>query len=263
MWIKAIILGIIEGLTEFLPVSSTGHLILANRYLDFEGPFANLFAVVIQVGAILAVVLYFKDKLFPKFNELKASKAYITLWLKVVVGILPAAIIGIPFEDTIEAVLFHPLVVAIALVVGALMLLYAEKNLTSVRVASEHDITYKQALLVGVFQCMALVPGMSRSGSTIIGALFLGFSRAVAAEFSFFLAIPTIAGAGLIKLVKSDYVMSGLEWGVLAVGTVVSFIVAYGVIASFMSYIKKKDLKPFAFYRIVLGVVILANLYMA
>lgn len=261
MWLKAIILGVIEGLTEFLPISSTGHLIIANRYLNFEGAFANLFAIVIQVGAIFAVLLYFRDKLFPKFSNLKDSKAYFDLWLKVGVGILPAAIIGIPLDDTIERLLFNPVVVAIALVVGAFMLLYAEKNLTTVRVESEHEITYKQALLVGVFQCMALIPGMSRSGSTIIGALFLGFSRAVAAEFSFFLAIPTIAGAGLIKLVKSDYILNRLEWSLLGLGTFISFIVAYVVIASFMNYIKKRDLKPFAYYRVILGIVILVNLF--
>jgi len=253
MWIKAIILGIIEGLTEFLPVSSTGHLIIANGYLDFEGAFANLFAVVIQVGAIVAVLIYFREKLFPKFTNLSDLKPYIDLWTKVVIGIIPAALIGIPFEDKIEELLFKPIVVAIALVVGAVMLLYAEKNLKTVKVESEAKITYMQALLVGAFQCLALVPGMSRSGSTIIGGLFLGFSRAVAAEFSFFLAIPTIIGAGFIKLIKSDYVMNAMEWWVLLLGTFVSFVVAYAVIAVFMSYIKKHDLKPFAYYRIVLG----------
>ena len=260
MWIKAIILGIIEGLTEFLPISSTGHLIIANKYLNFEGAFANLFAVVIQVGAILAVVIYFKDKLIPKLSEIKESKPYIQLWSKVVVGIIPAALIGIPFEDKIEEYLFHPWVVGVALIVGAVMLMVAEKKLNHVKVDSEHLITYKQAFIVGLFQCMAMIPGMSRSGSTIIGALVLGFSRAVAAEFSFFLAIPTIMGAGFIKLVKSEYVMTPQEWGVLGIGTFVSFVVAYGVIAVFMNYIKKHDLTVFAYYRIILGVIILITM---
>lgn len=262
MWIKAIILGVIEGLTEFLPVSSTGHLILANGYFDFEGPFANLFAIVIQVGAIVAVLIFFREKLFPKFTNLKELKPYINLWTKVVIGILPAAIIGIPLEDKIEELLFKPSVVAVALVVGAIMLLWAEKRLKTVKVESESLITYKQAFLVGIFQCMALVPGMSRSGSTIIGGLVLGFSRAVAAEFSFFLAIPTIIGAGFIKLIKTDYVMTQNELFLLLLGTFVSFVVAYAVIAVFMNYIKKHDLKLFAYYRIVLGLGIIIMLFM-
>lgn len=205
----------------------------------------------------MAVVIYFKDKLIPKLSEIKESKPYILLWSKVVVGILPAALIGIPFEDKIEEYLFHPWVVGVALIVGAIMLMIAEKKLNHVKVDSEHLITYKQAFIVGMFQCMAMIPGMSRSGSTIIGALVLGFSRAVAAEFSFFLAIPTIMGAGFIKLLKSEYVMTPGEWGVLGIGTFVSFVVAYGVIAVFMNYIKKHDLTVFAYYRIVLGVIIL------
>lgn len=254
---EAIILGIIEGLTEFLPVSSTGHLIIANRYLSFEGAFANLFAVVIQAGAILAVFFYFKDKIFPKLSTKDDVVAYGTMWSKVVVGIIPAALIGIPFEDVIEKYLFNPITVAIALIVGAFMLIFFDRPRESYRVVEDINITYKDAFLVGVFQCMALVPGMSRSASTIIGGLIVGFNRKVAAEFSFFLAIPTILGAALLKLVKAGFDFSSYEWLLLFIGTFVSFVTAYVVIALFMEYIKKRDLKPFAYYRIVLGIIVL------
>lgn len=255
--IKAIILGIIEGLTEFLPVSSTGHLIIANKFLEFEGEFANLFAVVIQVGAIIAVLFYYKDKIFPKFKEKQELKEYVSLWSKVVVGVIPAALIGIPFEDKIEELLFNPTTVAIALIFGAILLIFAENRKHKVTVIMDSEITYKKALLVGCAQCLALIPGMSRSASTIIGGLFVGFSRPVAAEFSFFLALPVLAGASLIKLIKTDLVLTSADWGILGVGTFVSFVVAYFVITVFMNYVKKHDFKVFAYYRIVLGLLVL------
>jgi len=259
MIIKAIILGIIEGLTEFLPVSSTGHLILANDYLKFEGEFANLFAIVIQSGAIVAVLIYFRDKVFPSFKSKQAVKDYVSLWSKVVVGIIPAGFLGVVLglDEVIESYLFHPVPVAIALIVGAFLIMFAENKMKTVKVDHESQITYKQAFIVGCAQCMALIPGMSRSASTIIGGLFLGFSRPVAAEFSFFLAIPTLLGASLIKLLKAGFDFTNFEWLVLSVGTFVSFAVAYVVIAFFMSYIKKHDFKVFAYYRIVLGILVL------
>ncbi|SKC75573.1 undecaprenyl-diphosphate phosphatase [Maledivibacter halophilus] len=257
MIIKAIILGIIEGLTEFLPVSSTGHLIIANKYLNFTGDFANSFAVIIQVGAIFAVVLYFKDKVFPKFNNKRRMKEYFSLWTKVAVGVIPAVILGLLFDDYIDEHFFNPTTVAMALIFGAVLLLLGEKSQKKVKVVSENHITYKQAFVVGVAQCMALWPGMSRSASTIIGGLFIGFSRKVAAEFSFFLAIPTLIGAAVLKIYKMGLDFTNYEWFILGIGTFISFIVAYFVIAFFMNYIRKRNLSPFAYYRIILGVVVL------
>lgn len=257
----AVILGIIEGLTEFLPVSSTGHLIIASDFFNFKGEFANTFNIVIQVGAILAVVIYFWKKLFPNFKDRYQSRRVYNIWGKVIVGIIPAAIIGFLFEDKIDEYLMGNIVaVAAALIVGALLLLFAEKKLKTVKVPTVDDISYFEAFIVGLFQCLALWPGMSRSSSTIIGGLFLGLSREAAAELSFFLAVPTIAGASLVKilkLIKNGFVFTSPEWMALAAGTIVSFIVAYIVIAAFMNYIKRRKLAPFAYYRIVFGILVL------
>lgn len=255
--IKAIVLGIIEGLTEFLPVSSTGHLIIANKVLVFEGAFANLFSVVIQSGAILAVIIYFRDKLLPKFSSKEAFIGYAKFIGIVCIAIIPAALVGIPFEEAIEYYLFNTTTVAIALVLGAGLLFIADRKNRKVTVDDEHSITVKQALIVGCFQCLAMIPGMSRSASTIVGGLVVGFSRSVAAEFSFFMSVPTIMGASLIKILKSDLVFTSREIIVLLVGSIVSFIVAYYVIAFFMNYIKKRDLKIFAYYRIILGILVI------
>ncbi|MGM0378112.1 MAG: undecaprenyl-diphosphate phosphatase [Bacillota bacterium] len=258
--IKVIILGIIEGITEFLPVSSTGHLIIANEYLSFTGKFANLFAVVIQSGAILAVIIYFKDKIFPSkedFKSIKKFNKYMTIWYKVIIGVIPAAILGLMFEEKIEEILFHSTPVAIALIFGAILLILVENTEHKNSVTTEIDITYKQAFIVGIFQCMALFPGMSRSASTIIGGLIVGFNRKIAAEFSFFLAIPVLIGAGLLKLLKMTFVFTQAEVFLLILGTLVSFIVAYLVIAFLMNYIKKNDFKIFAYYRIILGILVL------
>ena len=265
IWI-AIILGIIEGLTEFLPVSSTGHLILFSHYVNFTGEFANTFNIVIQFGAIFAVILYFWNKLFPKFNDKSQSRRVYSLWKKVVVGILPAIVLGTLFEDAIDKYLMdNTAAVAGGLIVGAIILLIAEKRLKRVRVSSTDDITYGQSFIVGIFQCLAMWPGMSRSASTIIGGLFLGLSREVAAELSFFLAVPTIGGAALlkvVKLLKTGFVFTGYQWIVLLIGMGVSFVVAYIVIAAFMEYIKRRKLAPFAYYRIILGIVVLLLLGM-
>lgn len=255
--IKAIIQGIIEGLTEFLPVSSTGHLILANQYFGIEGEFGNLFAVVIQSGAILAVILYFRKKFLPKSFKSEDLKQYFIFWSKIVVAILPAALIGIPFEDQIDFYLFRPVVVAIALIVGALILLVIESRKREASIETDLQVSYKTAFIIGIAQCMALVPGMSRSASTIIGGMLVGCSRALAAEFSFFMAVPTLMGAGLIKMVKAGFNLTTEQWIVTGVGTVVSFVVAYLVISVFMNFIKKHDFKIFAYYRIVLGVIVL------
>lgn len=258
--IKVVILGIIEGITEFLPVSSTGHLIIANEYLSFTGKFANLFAVVIQTGAILAVIIYFRDKIFPSkedFKSIKKFNKFMTIWYKVIIGVIPAAILGLLFEEKIEKILFHSTPVAIALIFGAILLIIVENKDHKNSVIKEIDITYKQAFIVGIFQCMALFPGMSRSASTIIGGLIVGFNRKIAAEFSFFLAIPVLIGAGLLKIIKMTFVFSQSQVFLLILGTVISFIVAYLVIAFLMNYIKKNDFKIFAYYRIILGILVL------
>lgn len=258
MILKAIILGIIEGLTEFLPVSSTGHLIIANRYIRFDDPkFTNVLDVVIQFGAILAVIIYFWNKIFPDFKDKRQSNKVYRLWGKVVVGFIPAMIFGFLFDDYIEEHFFNPTTVAVALIFGAFLLLFVEARLKKVRVASTDEMSYKDALIVGVAQCMALWPGMSRSASTIIGGLFMGLSREASAEFSFFLAIPTILGASFLKLLKAGLNFSGIEWAALGVGTLVSFLVALLVVSMFMNYIKKRKLAPFAYYRIVLGIAVI------
>ena len=257
MIIKAIILGIIEGLTEFLPISSTGHLIIANRYLEFTGAFSNLFSIVIQSGAILAVIIFFRKKIFPHDLSKNELMSFASLWSKVIVGIIPAGILGILFEEKIEELLFAPKPVAIALILGAFVIIFVEKKDLKVSTLDEKNISYRDAFIVGVFQTLALVPGVSRSAATIIGGKIKGFSRQVAAEFSFFLAIPTLLGASLIKLIKTEILLTSADIIVLLVGTLVSFITAYVVIAAFMSYIKKRDFKIFAYYRIILGILVL------
>lgn len=259
--IKVIILGIVEGLTEFLPVSSTGHLIIVSRYLSLDGKFNDVFNIVIQSGAILAVIFYFWKKVLPPLGKKSIESGdlsfYVKRWIKVIVAIIPAGVLGVLFDEQIEAVLFKPVPVAIALIVGAIALLIVENKEIKETVVTEEAISFKKAFLVGVFQCMALIPGMSRSASTIIGALILGFRRSIAAEFSFFLAIPVILGASLIKLVKVGFAFTSFEYLLLAIGTLVSFLVAYAVIAVFMNFIKKHDFKVFAYYRIALGILVL------
>jgi undecaprenyl-diphosphatase len=255
--LNAIILGIIEGLTEFLPVSSTGHLIIANRFLDNESAFSNAFSVIIQGGAILAVMLYFWSALMPKLSDKADVKTKMSLWSKVVVAVIPAAAIGIPLENTIDKYLFHPVPVAIALIVGAFLLIWSDSLKKEVTFDDIDSLTYKQAFTIGVFQCLALFPGMSRSASTIIGGLTLGLNRTLAAEFSFFLALPVLGGAALLKLIKYGMGFSMQEWGILLTGTVVSFIVAYLVIAVFMKFIKNNNFLPFAIYRVFLGIAVL------
>ncbi|OPL07753.1 MAG: undecaprenyl-diphosphatase [delta proteobacterium ML8_F1] len=257
MILKAVLLGIIEGLTEFLPISSTGHLILANEYLAFTGAFANLFSIVIQSGAIGAVILFFRKKIFPENLSRASLEKFFRLWSRVLVGIIPAGVLGILFEESIEALFFHAAPVALALIVGGIAIIVMENVTIEESVTDELEMTYFQALLVGFFQTLALFPGVSRSAATIIGGRSLGFTRKVAAEFSFFLAIPTLLGAGLIKLLRTPLSLESSEVTILVVGTLVSFVVAYGVIAGFMAYIKKKDFKIFAYYRIVLGILVL------
>lgn len=257
MILNAIVLGIIEGVTEFLPISSTGHLILANQFFSFSGNFKETFDVVIQIGALMAVVLLYWDKLFPKFSDKKQSKRVYSLWGKVIVGAIPAAVLGLKFNKYITSKLFYPKPVAFALIFGAILLLLVESRFTKVRVQTTDDISYKDAFKIGIFQCMALWPGMSRSASTIIGGMVIGLSREAAAEFSFFLALPTLAGAALLQLAKCGFHFTSMQWITLGVGTLVSFLVALVVVSTFINYLKKRKLAPFAYYRIALGILVL------
>ena len=264
--LKAVILGIVQGITEWLPVSSTGHMILFNEFVQLDlGPkFFETFLVVIQFGSILAVLAIFFKKLNP-FDGSKTRvqrKETIDLWMKVIIAVIPSGILGLLFDDAIEAAFFNPTTVAIALIVYGIIMIAIENRDKRPKFNNFSQVTYKLAIGIGLFQCLALIPGTSRSGSTIIGALILGSSRYVAAEFSFFLAIPTMLGASALKLVKAGFVFSGFEWLVLATGSIVAFVVSVVVIKFLMDYIKKHDFKVFGYYRIVLGLVVLAYFYL-
>lgn len=267
LFLKAIILGIVEGLTEFLPVSSTGHLIIFENLLRFSthSDFANMFAMVIQLGAILAVVVVYWKKiwesilhLFPT-KERPLSQTGLYFWMMILISCIPAAVIGIPFDDFIESKLFHPIVVACALFIGGLWMLYAESKLRGNHTTSLEDthITPKMALIVGLFQVLSIIPGMSRSASTIIGGWVAGFSTVAGAEYSFFLAIPVMFGQALLNVLDAQNVLNNAEWIALAIGFVVSFLVALVVIGSFISYLQKKPMKVFAIYRIIFAFIVL------
>lgn len=262
--IKVIILGIVEGITEWLPVSSTGHLILVGDLLkpSMSDAFMEMFNVVIQLGAILAVVVLYFNKLNP-FSPRKTQKQKMLtwqLWIKVVIASVPAALIGLPFNDLLDKLFYKPLPVAIMLIVyGVLFIIVENRNVgrrPTVKKISE--LTVPMLLIIGVFQMLALIPGTSRSGATIIGALMIGISREVAAEFTFFLAIPAMFGASLLKLVKFGFHFTSKEIGILMLGCVVSFGLSVLAIRLLMGYIKKHDFKIFGYYRIVLGGVIVA-----
>ena len=267
--LKVIFLGIVEGITEWLPVSSTGHLILVEEFikLNVSEAFWEMFMVVIQLGAIMAVVvLYFKE-LWPFQNQKKAKGALeryvktdkMIMWFKIVVSCIPSIVIGLPFNDFIEAHFNNYLVVSIMLIVYGIFFILIE-NYNKKRTASINsvvEIGWKTAFLIGVFQLLAVIPGTSRSGATIIGGILLGTSRTVAAEYTFFLAIPTMFGASLLKLVSFGLNFTGSEAIILIVGTLVSFVVSILAIKFLMGYIKKHDFKVFGWYRIALGIVVL------
>ena len=259
--LKAVLLGIVQGITEWLPVSSTGHMILVDEFvkLNFSPTFISTFLVVIQFGSILAVLLIFFKKLNP-FDSSKSKvekKETLSLWTKVIVAVIPSGIIGVLFEEDIDRLFFNSTTVALALIIYGVIMIVIENRDKKPAVSDFSEVSYKLAIGIGLFQCLALIPGTSRSGSTIIGATLLGASRYVAAEFSFFLAIPTMLGASLLKLVKTGFAFTGFEWLVLGVGSVVAFVVSVIVIKFFMDYIKKHDFKAFGYYRIVLGIIVL------
>jgi len=269
--LKAILFGIVEGITEWLPISSTGHMILLNDFvkLGVSEEFYELFEVVIQLGAILAVVvMYFKVICPYGFgkSKLETKKTY-DLWGKIIVACLPAAVIGILFDDLLDKYLYNCVVVSLMLIVyGIIFIVIENKNIDKRKVNSLENITYKQALGVGGFQLLSLIPGTSRSGATIIGGLLLGLKRSVAAEFTFFLAIPVMAGASFLKLVKYvmevGFVFELVEVLILLTGCVVAFIVSILIIKFLMEYIRKHDFKIFGYYRIILGLIVLIYFFM-
>lgn len=264
--LKSILYGIVEGITEWLPISSTGHMILLEEIMpmNVSESFWSMFLVVIQLGAILAVVFLYWNKIFPfrknKEGKYTSVKSIWILWSKILVATIPAAIIGLALDDWIDAHLYNGFVVAIMLILVGVAFIYIENRNKDMRpsVNSLSALSYKDALIIGLFQVVAAVlPGTSRSGATIIGGLMIGVSRAVAAEFTFFLAIPVMFGASLLKLVKFGFAFSVLEFFVLVIGMVVAFVVSIFVIRFLMSYIKKHDFKVFGWYRIVLGAFVL------
>ncbi len=272
--LKAVLFGIVEGVTEWLPISSTGHLILLNEFitLSVSDEFRSMFDVVIQLGAILAVIVLFFHKLNP-FSPRKTEgekKQTWQLWFKVIAAIIPSGIVGVLFDDWMEAHFHNATVVSIALIVyGVAFILVERRNARRVggkTVEDVYAIDYKTALLIGCFQCLSLIPGTSRSGSTILGAILIGVGRSAGAEFSFFMAIPTMLGASAIKGLKfllSGVAATGTEIGVLIMGCVVSFLVSLLVIRGLMEYVRKHSFSAFGVYRIILGVVVLVYFALA
>lgn len=282
-FIKVLILSIVEGVTEFLPVSSTGHLILVNQFVKLEPEgFSNAFNIIIQLGAILSVVvIYFKrlnpwdrektERYFPRnydklngqsrfyFRLTHPDKKTIELWKRVIVGILPAMVLGLLFDDFIDEHLFNPMVVATMLLVWGLIIIFVEKRNKKDK-GFRHDniamVSYKTVLAIGFFQTLAMIPGTSRSAATIMGAMILGLSRSAAAEFSFFLAIPTMLGATFLKVIKNFGGFTAYQWLLILLGMVLSFLVAYFVIKKFMAYIRNNDFIPFGIYRIILAIIV-------
>lgn len=263
--LKVIFLGIVEGITEWLPISSTGHMLLVDEFLqlDMSGTFKEMFFVVIQLGAILAVVVLFWDKMFPfQWKDKSRSvvkKETFSIWFKVVVACIPGAVVTILFDDYIEAHLHTPVVIAAALIIyGAAFILVENWNKRRTpRIGRLTDITYSTALMIGLFQVLSIIPGTSRSGATIVGALLIGVSRVAAAEFTFFLAVPVMFGLSGLKMLKFGLDFTAPELAVLGLGMAVAFVVSVLVIKFLMSYIKKHDFKVFGWYRIVLGIVVL------
>lgn len=265
--LKAVLFGIVEGITEWLPISSTGHMILVEEFvkMNVSEEFWNLFLVVIQLGAIMAVVILFWNKIWPFGRKKKSGRFYvktdiIMLWVKILVACIPAAVVGVLFDDKLDELFYNPWCVAIALIVFGIAFIIIEnrnKDITP-KITKLKEITFQTAALIGVFQLIAAVfPGTSRSGATIVGALLIGVSRTVAAEFTFFLAIPVMFGASLLKILKFGLAFTGTELVLLAVGMAVAFFVSMLVIRFLMGYIRKHDFKAFGYYRIVLGAVVL------
>ena len=260
--LKVIILGIVEGITEWLPISSTGHMILLDEFikLNITAEFKEMFFVVIQLGAILAVVFLYFKKLMP-FDITKkgitVKKETFSLWGKIIVSCIPAAVIGLLFDDKIDEIFYNSFVVSLMLIVYGIIFIIIERKKRIVKTNDLDNLSYKTALYIGLFQLLSLIPGTSRSGATIIGAMLVGTSREVAAEFTFFLAIPVMLGASLLKLLKFGFVFTGSEIIILITGLITAFVVSVIAIKFLVGYIKKNDFKVFGWYRIVLGIIVL------
>jgi len=263
---KAVILGIVEGITEFLPISSTGHIVLVNEFIQLQESkaFVDMFNVVIQLGAIMAVVVLY----FHKLNPLSGRKTHVeqsqtwTLWWKVLLAVVPSVIVGLPLNDWMDAHLMNWAVVSATLIIYGILFIVIENHNKGLKpkFTDLYTLPYRTALFIGVFQLLSLIPGTSRSGATILGAIIIGTSRYVATEFSFFMAIPTMLGASVLKILKfymHGNSLDGMQSAVLLVGVLVSFIVAYLSIRFLLSYIKKNDFKAFGWYRIILGVLVI------
>jgi undecaprenyl-diphosphatase len=259
--IKAVVMGVVEGLTEFLPISSTGHLILAGALLGFDDDKAKVFDIAIQTGAIFAVILVYWQKIRTTLVDLPTQKQAQQLALNVLIAFCPAVVLGLLFGKTIKAHLFTPVVVATTFIVGGFIILWAEKRQAAggnaVRVTDADDMTWKDALKVGLVQCLAMVPGTSRSGATIIGGMLLGLSRKAATDFSFYLAIPTLIGAGVYSLYKERGLLSAADVPMFAVGLVVSFLSAWVCVRWLLRFIASHSFTGFAYYRIAFGIVVL------
>jgi undecaprenyl-diphosphatase len=264
--LKVIFYGIVEGITEWLPISSTGHMILVEKVmpLNVSYEFMEMFRVVIQLGAIFAVLVLYWNKIFP-FQLKDKNKSIIkmdimNMWFKIVVAIVPAGVIGTLWDDDIDRMFYNYVTVAVTLIVYGILFIFIENRNKkgNFKITSLHQITYQTAIIIGLFQVLALIPGTSRSGATILGAILIGVSREIAAEFTFFLAIPVMFGASLIKMIKFGFDFSGNEILVLVLGMLSAFVVSIIAIKFLMGYIKKHDFKAFGIYRIVLGILVLA-----
>lgn len=257
--VKAIIIGIVEGITEFLPISSTGHMIIVGKFINFGGDFAKLFEIVIQLGAILAVIFLYRAKILDSLKKLKPQEEGFKLWTSLMLAFIPVGAVGYLFHEKIEEHLMNPITVSIALIIGGIWMIYAEnKYRSNDTIQSIDDIGYKRAFVIGCFQCLSiLLPGFSRSAATIIGGWIMGLSSVAAAEFSFFLAIPTMVVASAFSLLKESASLSAIQVLALIVGFIVSFIVAFVVVEKFIKFLKTKPMKGFAIYRIIVGIMIL------
>lgn len=256
--LKVLLIGVVEGVTEFLPISSTGHMILAGSLIDFNGPFADLFEIFIQFGAILAVVVLFRHKILQSLKALRPGQFGFRLWSGVLIAFLPAAAVGAVFHKKIEATLFSPVPIAVSLLAGGILMILTEAYHPEKRKTfRSEDVTLRQGLIVGLFQCLSLWPGFSRSASTIIGGWVGGMTTAAAAEFTFFLAIPTMFAASCFSLLKSGMSLNAGEVVLLIVGFLTAFLVALVVVKKFIHYLQHKPLRIFAYYRLAVGILIL------
>lgn len=263
VYFKAIILAVIEGVTEFLPISSTGHLKLAETviHMSDDESFSNAFIIMIQLPAILAVVVLFWKRLWPFGAEGETRKAIFHLWGKILVAVIPAFVLGTMLSDTIETYLLAPIPIGAALFFGGVILVVVDKRTRHPKISDMADLTIRTAFFIGLIQCFAMIPGTSRSAATIIGAMMLGASRPVAAEFSFFLAIPTMVGAFGYKALQNGVAFTGEQWAVIAVGSIVSFLVAYAAVRGFIAYIRHHNFVYFGYYRIIVALCIVICVY--